>query len=333
MSPYGDSSPGAATASRPTARLAVIGAGLSGLACARMARDLGLFVRVFEKSRGLGGRLATRRPFGRDDPFGLDHGAPLAEASARRPETGAALQALATEADLATGLSSLVRPLVERPPALDVAFATEITDIAVGEEDYLLRDAEGGTHGPFDGVAVSAPAPQTRRLLGGACPESETEARYAPAAAVLAAFDPAPSSIPAMPPQGMPAPPLIGVWRMGAKPGRSLNGREGWVGHAAPDWSEAHLDTSKEAIAESLWPLLARSVGLDPNKRPDYLAGHRWRYGVVADPVGRADWLGPETSPAAGLGCCGDWRLGPKAGDALASGQALGRAMAARLSR
>ena len=42
-------------------RVAVVGAGISGLICARTLLDHGLAVTVFEKSRGVGGRMATRR--------------------------------------------------------------------------------------------------------------------------------------------------------------------------------------------------------------------------------------------------------------------------------
>lgn len=317
-------------------RLAVVGAGLAGLACGRAAREAGLSVRVFEKSRGLGGRLATRRPFGQDDPFGLDHGAPQADPSSRRPETADRLRGLEAEALAAAGpagglgASSLARPLAEQEPPLDVSFGVEIEAIAIGAEDYLLRDLSGAAHGPFDAVAVAAPAPQTRALLGEICPDAETEAAFDAVAAILVAFDPAPSGAAAAAAPD-PEPPLTGVWRMGAKPGRALGGREGWIGHAAPDWSAAHLDTAKDEIAALLWPPLARSIGLDPGVRPTYLAGHRWRYGLVSRPVGRAFWLGPAGGRAAGLGCCGDWRLGPNAGDALASGAALGQALAARL--
>ena len=58
-------------------RIAVIGAGLSGLAAARRVIAQGHDAVVFEKSRGLGGRLATRRT---DDGMPLDHGAPALEA-------------------------------------------------------------------------------------------------------------------------------------------------------------------------------------------------------------------------------------------------------------
>lgn len=41
--------------------VAIIGAGLAGLSCARVLKDRGLRVSVFEKSRGPGGRMSTRR--------------------------------------------------------------------------------------------------------------------------------------------------------------------------------------------------------------------------------------------------------------------------------
>ena len=42
-------------------KVAIIGAGLAGLTVARQLLKLNADVIVFEKSRGLGGRLATRR--------------------------------------------------------------------------------------------------------------------------------------------------------------------------------------------------------------------------------------------------------------------------------
>ncbi len=51
--------------------IAVIGAGIAGITCARTLVQAGHKVRVFEKSSGPGGRMATR-----DSPFGsFDHGA------------------------------------------------------------------------------------------------------------------------------------------------------------------------------------------------------------------------------------------------------------------
>ena len=50
--------------------IAVVGAGIAGIACARTLMQAGHQVTVFEKSRGAGGRMATRRT-----EFGsFDHG-------------------------------------------------------------------------------------------------------------------------------------------------------------------------------------------------------------------------------------------------------------------
>ncbi|MBE0549214.1 MAG: FAD-dependent oxidoreductase, partial [Rubrivivax sp.] len=41
--------------------VAVVGAGIAGAACAASLQQAGLDVTLFEKSHGVGGRLATRR--------------------------------------------------------------------------------------------------------------------------------------------------------------------------------------------------------------------------------------------------------------------------------
>lgn len=51
--------------------VAVIGAGLAGLACAQALVSAGALVQVFEKSRGVSGRMSTRRGEG----WQCDHGA------------------------------------------------------------------------------------------------------------------------------------------------------------------------------------------------------------------------------------------------------------------
>jgi renalase len=56
-------------------KIGIIGAGLSGLAAGRVLASAGHDVAVFEKSRGYGGRMATRR-IERDEQARIDHGAP-----------------------------------------------------------------------------------------------------------------------------------------------------------------------------------------------------------------------------------------------------------------
>jgi len=60
--------------------IAIIGAGIAGLACATRLQQAGHNVSVFEKSRGLGGRMSPRRT----DQWQCDHGAQYF--TARTPE-------------------------------------------------------------------------------------------------------------------------------------------------------------------------------------------------------------------------------------------------------
>ncbi len=56
-------------------KIGIIGAGLSGLVAGRILARAGHDIVVFEKSRGYGGRMATRR-VERDEMIRVDHGAP-----------------------------------------------------------------------------------------------------------------------------------------------------------------------------------------------------------------------------------------------------------------
>jgi renalase len=55
----------------PAPHLALIGAGIAGLSCATLLQQAGLEVSLFDKSRGVGGRMSTRR----GDDWQCDHGA------------------------------------------------------------------------------------------------------------------------------------------------------------------------------------------------------------------------------------------------------------------
>jgi len=53
----------------------IIGAGMAGLAAAQILAQHGIKVRLLEKSRGLGGRMATRRITTSQGEVWVDHGA------------------------------------------------------------------------------------------------------------------------------------------------------------------------------------------------------------------------------------------------------------------
>ncbi len=184
--------------------IAIIGAGVAGLAAGRVLVRSGHTVRVFEKSRGLGGRVATRRVAG----FAIDHGAQVFKAPA--PE----FQALVAEIDGAQtiaqpvwtftsegqigpgdsaqaaeaswtwpgGINALARHLAS---GLVVQRETTITALHQAETDYELVDASGQRSGPFAVVLLTPPAPQTAAILAASSIDPTVQAQ------LLAALAPA----------------------------------------------------------------------------------------------------------------------------------------------
>jgi hypothetical protein len=114
--------------------------------------------------------------------------------------------------------------------------------------------------------------------------------------------------------------------RDSAKPGKD-SVADVWALHATQEWSQAHKDDDFDPIARALFDAFRAHYAELPE--PQQLIGHRWLYGQVTRPVGKDCLFDPEV----GLGACGDWCLGPTAGDALLSGAAAaGRVFASEPS-
>ncbi|KAJ1470454.1 hypothetical protein T484DRAFT_1847662 [Baffinella frigidus] len=64
----------------PAKRIGIVGAGIAGCSLAKVLKDKGMAVTVFEMGRGAGGRMATRKS--REIPgLAINHGAPVFSAS------------------------------------------------------------------------------------------------------------------------------------------------------------------------------------------------------------------------------------------------------------
>lgn len=294
-------------------RVAIVGAGLAGLWAARDLNAAGLSTVVFEKSRGLGGRLATRRT----DLGPIDHGAPGVPADVAQAAGGSVWAEGPHDARGIgiPGMSTLARHLGQN---INVQREITITHVAGTDDGFNLTDADGSTHCGFDAVILAVPAPQAVTLLGReeGMLEALADVRMNPAWTLLLGFD-APSGLS----QDVLtlAEPLALAVPMLSKPGQIATER--WAVHASAVWSVAHLEFDKDTVADLLLKAFMVATGLVG--APDYLAGHRWRYARVEQPPGR-----PFVTNAAGtLLAGGDWALGPLASDAVASG----RAMAQRL--
>lgn len=304
---------------RNSNRVAVLGAGLSGAAAARDLAQAGFDVVVIDKSRGVGGRMATRRVPDRDLAF--DHGAQFMHARG----TAFAAQIADWQArgvvapwgdhDRFVGTPAMTAPARDLLAGLDVRTGTTVTSIAHRTDGWHVSAAEGTVAEMFAAVAIGFPAPQTIRLLeaSGLALPGVAAATYAPCWSLMLALDgPAPFTETDL---RYAEGPIAAVVRDESRPGR-LPGTRLLV-HAGPDWSRRHLEDTREAVTEALLAELAILLGRP--MMPAHASAHRWRYALVETPLGR-DCL---YDPVLGLGACGDWCLGPRIEAAFDSGTAL----------
>jgi len=285
--------------------IAVIGAGMAGLAAAHDLSGAGLTVTLFDKSRGTGGRLATRR----SEVGAFDHGAPLAQG-----DDSAFHQAMAGLGDAAMavddgwrgrpGMSGLLKPWAT---GLTRHAGTRIARLDDRPEGVRLTDTDGADWGPFDAVVVAIPAPQAAELLRS---DALSEVRMVPVWTVMAAWDAPLTAVPDPAPAPFDA--ILPQDRAGAV-----------VAHARSDWSAERLETSKPDMAPVLGKELAAALGRDA---PAHAVAHLWRYGRVERALGQP-FL--RVSPRVLAG--GDWALGPLAGDAWASGRAMAATLTAEV--
>lgn len=294
--------------------IAIIGAGLAGLSAARLLAAAGRPVRLFDKGRGVGGRLATRRITHAGASHSFDHGAQYVRAEGQ--DFAALLEGMQARA----WPDSLRRVAAPGMSALGRALAVGL-DVATGHEVRALRrDAAGWfvTHtteeGPFGAVLVTTPAPQAIALMAPHAPALAHRLaviRYGPCWTVLAAFA-----------ARLPLPDTLrnrGIiaWaaRDSSKPGRDAS-QENWVIQASPAHSAQHLEEAPEQV---IAPLLAALLPPGPPAEPLFAVAHRWRYALLQTPLGEPClWDGA-------LGYASDGCIAGRAEAAFDSGTALAR--------
>jgi renalase len=317
--------------------IAIIGTGIAGLSAAQTLHAAGHSVQLFDKSRGSGGRMASKR----SDAGALDLGAQYFTARDRRfvdvvhdwQARGWVAQwspSLYNSHDGTLGaspdeqvrwvgsprMSAITRAMLG---ALPVTFDCRITEVFRGEQHWQLVDANGNSHGPFSHVIVAAPAPQASALLSSAPKLATAAASVAmdPTWAVALAF-----STPLQTPvEGcfVRGGPLDWLARNRSKPGRDSQ-LDTWVLHATSQWTKQHLDLSKEAVNEQLLGAFAELIGCTV-PAPTLSLAHRWLY---ARPASAHQW-GALADADLGIYACGDWCLSGRVEGAWLSGHEAAR--------
>ena len=301
-------------------RIAVIGAGIAGLAAARSLVDRGHAVKVFERARVVGGRIGTRviqaleLPKGLSGEVAFDHGAQyftvrddrfsMLAAEWERDKViakwtgrivsfdGEGWEELKAETSRYVGTPGMHAIAAAMATGLDVALDSKIDSL-----NPLLND--------FDRVIVATP-PDPARKLGVDVPAIAMKPCWAVMAAfeerVAARFDAAFVS----------GSPISWIARNSSKPKRNWK-IDTWVVHASTSWSEAHLDDRPDDVGaflmESFEDLI--SAGLP---KAFYATVHRWKFATADPPLA----VGAIATDRAII--CGDWCKGSRIEDAYLSG-------------
>jgi len=317
-------------------RIAVIGAGIAGLACARELARGDAKVTVFERSRGLGGRLGTRR----QGNLAFDHGAQYitarghsfvkyAEAAGRAGVLNRWSPSILEDDRFwdapvddwyvgQPGMSTLVRPMSRN---IDLQSGVGVHEIIQSQRGWELQTDSGRQNHIFNAVAVAVPAPQALALLGphGGTFRHLQEVRMAPCWAGMFAFE-----------QRVDVGADVRRWTRGpltwaacdsSKPNRPT-GLHCWVVHASIDWSLAHLEADTTEVAQLLLREFAAATGARLPV-PLHAQAHRWRLAFVEQPLGLPCIVDEEIA----AGACGDWCIAPRAEAAFESGRALAHSL------
>lgn len=303
-------------------RVAIVGAGIAGLSCAEALSGLGHDVALFDKGRGAGGRMSTRRVQLGTQMLRFDHGAQyftvrdpaFADRVARWERDGIVARWPVAGDDAWVGMPGMNAPVKAMADVHRVTWGMRIDALERhGHAWQLSSPVEAGS---FDSVVVAIPAEQAGPLLAPFQPEfaeAAAVARSAPCWTAMIAFaEPIRTELRIVRHSG-----AIG-WaaRDGSKPGRG--DAETWVVQATPQWSAANLERSPEEVAPELLLALGSALQI-PLPHPTYLAAHRWRFArSTGDPGPGALW-----DDTIGLGACGDWLLAPRVEAAWLSGHRL----------
>ena len=283
-------------------QIAIIGAGISGLVCARRLGAEGHQVVVLEKSRSLGGRCATRKFGDHVVDTGVQYFT-LRDAEIRKEVeqvTGGHLRKL-QKPILVNG--EMYRPGEERfylapgnnrlgaflAEGLEVRKETEVGAVFGINGKWSIAGAE------YDVVISSAPWPQTAELFG----LDKTVTSYEPNLTVLLEYK-IPwdeSAYAKMDSHGKD--PLAWVACENAKAGRIQDGKSVYVIQASAEYSRENLEKRSEDWIRDLQLRFEKAWGMDPVRR-GAMFGHRWRYARREGSFGELDGL-PE-----GLNVCGD---------------------------
>ena len=315
--------------------IAIIGSGIAALTAARQLNDVA-DVTLFEKSRGVGGRMATRRA----EPYSFDHGAQFF--TAKTPafqEFLAPLEAVGiiqhwgarfAEIDNGKIISQRVwddqLPHYVGTPAMNAVgkylsdglksvLGTRIARIEHTDK-WCLWDHHGQNVGEFDWVISTVPAGQSMDILPPSVsfyPEIETIKMNACFSLMLGFEEALPLAFDAAHVAGAD---ISWISVNSSKPGRSND--FSLLVHSTNLWANEHLHDARETVLAYLCQQTSETIGYDVSDAA-HQAVHGWHFANLEKQVGPTFYLDANAQIAA----CGDWCIQGRVEAAFASGQSL----------
>lgn len=314
-------------------RIAIIGAGVSGLTLAHELKNIA-DVKVFEKARGVGGRMASRYA----DLYSFDHGTQYFTARSKafkkflRPfiDQGIIVEwkgkVITCEVGKKTtdrlwfephyvalpNMNGLCKKLAED---LEILTSIEVAPLSYkSAQGWHVRDKNDVELGVFDLVISTAPAAQTNILL-----HKYIEGHHLPKLqgcyALMIGFN-KPWDRPWIAAK-VHDNPISWISVNSSKPGRN-NAVTSLVIHSTNSWAEEHMDDAAENVEAELKSQLKILTEIDANQA-DYTSLHRWRYAILGEGGENEPYLDAEY----GIAYCGDWCSYSRIEDAWKNAQLL----------
>lgn len=314
--------------------VAIVGAGIAGLACAAQLRAAGVSVSVFDKGRRPGGRMSTRVV---NDRLSFDHGCQYfstSDSNFDRQVTswldagvvsawggsvvelqdGQIIQKKAARGRY-VGVPEMASVCSHLATGTDVRCGVDVHEARRIDHKWHLFNNRRGCLGQFDAVIVATPPAQAEKLvsLSPSLLSVVRRVRMSSCWTVMLAFDePVGCSFDGA---VIHHSSLSWIARNSSKPGR-IDTSDCWIGQANAEWSAKRLQASRDEIAAELADEFCRLVGISAH--PVYLAGHRWTYAIPTTPLNQECLFDDEFN----AGLCGDWCFGNHVEAAWLSGTA-----------
>ena len=300
----------------------IVGAGIAGLMCAQRLTKSGLSVSIFDKSRGVGGRIGTRRI----ENGIFNHGAsqiPNFRKQAKIPafvkdyfEKAISERILVPDGKSFTAFSSMKTLTSDLSLGIDIKKEIEIVGLKnkkVGIELLLGNNPHSLLH---ENILIFAiPQPQLVSLLKNDFQEISKliePAEMSASITGLFAFK-------------EPLDQIKGGLENNNIIARHENSRLGqdlkldcWTVHSKKVYGQNWCHLNKEEIKNRLLDDF-KQLDFKNFSKPVYAAGHRWRYGFTKRSL-NTDYIYDENNK---IGVCGDWCKGNTVIDAAISGVSL----------